>query len=40
MIKNNGFVRTLLICGWYQKEDDLLGVQILTEFLVRKGGLL
>ena len=35
--KNEGFVGVLLISGLPQVEDHLLGVEVLTEFLVRKG---
>ena len=38
--KNEGFVGMLLISGLPQVEDHLLGVQVLTEFLARKGELL
>ena len=38
--KNEGFVGVLLISGLPQVEDHLLGVEILTEFLARKGELL
>ena len=38
--KNDGFVGTLLISGLPQVEDHLLGVEVLTEFLARKGELL
>ena len=38
--KNEGFVGMLLICGLPQVEDHLLGVEVLTEFLARKGELL
>ena len=38
--KNNGFVGALLISGLPQVEDHLFGVEVLTEFLARKGGLL
>jgi len=38
--KNDGFVGTLLISGLPQVEDHLLGVEVLTEFLARKGKLL
>ena len=35
--KDNGFVGVLLISGLPQVEDHLLGVEVLTEFLARKG---
>jgi uncharacterized protein (UPF0303 family) len=35
--KNHGFVGTLLISGLPQIEDHLLGVEVLTKFLARKG---
>ncbi len=38
--KNNGFGGALLISGLPQVEDHLLGVEVLTEFLARKGELL
>ena len=38
--KNEGFVGVLLISGLPQVQDHLLGVEILTEFLARKGELL
>jgi len=38
--KNEGFVGVLLIGGLPQVEDHLLGVEVLTEFLARKGELL
>jgi uncharacterized protein (UPF0303 family) len=38
--KNEGFVGILLISGLPQVEDHLLGVDVLTEFLARKGELL
>jgi len=38
--KDKGFVGVLLISGLPQVEDHLLGVEVLTEFLVRKGELL
>ena len=38
--KSEGFVGVLLISGLPQVEDHLLGVQVLTEFLARKGELL
>ena len=38
--KNEGFVGVLLISGLPQAEDHLLGVEVLTEFLARKGELL
>jgi uncharacterized protein (UPF0303 family) len=34
---NEGFVGTLLISGLPQVEDHLLGVEVLTEYLARKG---
>jgi uncharacterized protein (UPF0303 family) len=37
--KNEGFVGMLLISGLPQVEDHLLGVEVLTEFLARKGEL-
>ena len=37
---NEGFVGVLLISGLPQVEDHLLGVEVLTEFLARKGELL
>ena len=37
--KNEGFVGVLLISGLPQVEDHLLGVEVLTEFLARKGEL-
>jgi len=37
--KENGFVGVLLISGLPQVEDHLLGVEILTEVLARKGEL-
>jgi uncharacterized protein (UPF0303 family) len=37
--KDNGFVGVLLISGLPQVEDHLLGVEVLTEFLARKGEL-
>jgi uncharacterized protein (UPF0303 family) len=37
--KNEGFVGVLLISGLPQVEDHLLGVEVLTEFLVRKSEL-
>ena len=37
--KNEGFVGILLISGLPQVEDHLLGVEVLTEFLARKGEL-
>jgi uncharacterized protein (UPF0303 family) len=40
MTKNHGFVGTLLISGLPQIEDHLLGVEVLTEYLARKGELL
>ena len=38
--KNEGFVGVLLISGLPQVEDHLLGVEVLTEFLARKGELI
>ena len=38
--KDDGFVGVLLISGLPQVEDHLLGVEVLTEFLSRKGELL
>ena len=38
--KNEGFVGVLLISGLPQVEDHMLGVEVLTEFLARKGELL
>ena len=38
--KNEGFTGVLLISGLPQVEDHLLGVEVLTEFLARKGELL
>ena len=38
--KNEGFVGILLISGLPQVEDHLLGVEVLTEFLARKGEIL
>ena len=38
--KNEGFVGVLLISGLPQVGDHLLGVEVLTEFLARKGELL
>lgn len=37
--KKDGFVGVLLISGLPQVEDHLLGVEVLTEFLARKGEL-
>ena len=37
--KNEGFVGVLLISGLPQVEDHMLGVEVLTEFLARKGEL-
>ena len=37
---DKGFVGVLLISGLPQVDDHLLGVEVLTEFLVRKGELL
>jgi uncharacterized protein (UPF0303 family) len=38
--KNEGFVGVLLISGLPKVEDHLLGVEVLTEFLARKGEIL
>ena len=38
--RDKGFVGVLLISGLPQLEDHLLGVEVLTEFLARKGELL
>ena len=38
--KNEGFKGVLLISGLPQVQDHLLGVEVLTEFLARKGELL
>jgi uncharacterized protein (UPF0303 family) len=38
--KDEGFVGVLLISGLPQVEDHLLGIEVLTEFLARKGELL
>ena len=38
--KDDGFAGVLLISGLPQVEDHLLGIEVLTEFLARKGGLL
>ena len=38
--KGDGFAGVLLISGLPQVEDHLLGVEVLTEFLARKGELL
>ncbi len=38
--KSEGFVGVLLISGLPQDEDHLLGVEVLTEFLARKGELM
>ena len=38
--KNEGFIGVLLISGLPQVDDHLLGVEVLTEFLARKGELL
>ena len=38
--KDHGFAGVLLISGLPQVEDHLLGVEVLTEFLARKGELL
>ena len=40
IIKDTGFVGVLLISGLPQVEDHLLGVEVLTKFLARKGELL
>jgi len=40
LTKDQGFVGVLLISGLPQVEDHLLGVEVLTEFLARKGELL
>jgi uncharacterized protein (UPF0303 family) len=40
IIKGQGFVGVLLLSGLPQVEDHLLGVEVLTEFLARKGELL
>ncbi|MDA3030021.1 MAG: heme-binding protein [Actinomycetota bacterium] len=40
IIRDKGFVGVLLISGLPQVEDHLLGVEVLTEFLARKGELL
>ena len=40
MTKSYGFVGTLLISGLPQVEDHLLGVEVITEYLARKGELL
>ena len=40
IIKDDGFAGVLLISGLPQIEDHLLGVEVLTEFLARKGELL
>jgi uncharacterized protein (UPF0303 family) len=40
MTKDEGFKGVLLISGLPQVEDHLLGVEVLTEFLARKGELL
>ena len=37
--KSEGFVGALLISGLLQEEDHLLGVEVLTEFLARRGEL-
>ncbi len=37
--KDDGFVGVLLVSGLPQVEDHLLGVEVLTEFLARKGEL-
>ena len=38
--KDEGLIGALLISGLPQVEDHLLGVEVLTEFLARKGELL
>jgi len=38
--KDKGFVGVLLVSGLPQVDDHLLGVEVLTEFLARKGELL
>ena len=38
--KGEGFIGVLLVSGLPQVEDHLLGVEVLTEFLARKGELL
>jgi uncharacterized protein (UPF0303 family) len=38
--KDDGFVGVLLVSGLPQVDDHLLGVEVLTEFLARKGELL
>jgi uncharacterized protein (UPF0303 family) len=38
--KDQGFVGALLISGLPQVDDHLLGVEVLTEYLARKGELL
>ena len=38
--KKDGFIGVLLISGLPQVDDHLLGVEVLTEFLARKGELL
>ena len=40
LTKSEGFVGVLLISGLPQVEDHLLGVEVLTEFLARKGEIL
>ena len=40
MTRDKGFVGVLLISGLPQVDDHLLGVEVLTEFLARKGELL
>ncbi len=40
LTRDKGFVGILLISGLPQVEDHLLGVEVLTEFLARKGELL
>jgi uncharacterized protein (UPF0303 family) len=40
MTKDKGFVGVLLISGLLQEEDHMPGVEVLTEFLARQGGLI
>ncbi len=40
IVKDQGFKGILLVSGLPQVEDHLLGVEILTEFLARKGEVL